>query len=265
VTFDRFRAVLAIIGRPVTARSLFLARLAAQIFGVLREAPRPWTWRRTVRREFARSLHHSIAGGLLTTLGAAALIGLALVGQAIFWLGSAGEGTLIGPILVAVLVREVTPLIVGFLLLGRTGTVILAELGTVRLAGQIDVLEAQGIDPFLILVLPRAVATALSAFTLGMMFILAALMTGFVTGSMLGQVSKSLPIFLDTVVAAMRPVDFALFPIKMVSIGMLVSLVCSSTALSADRDDALGDILARGLTSGVLAVMVTSVLLSLAA
>lgn len=263
--FARVRAFLAALGHPITLRALFVARLAAQTFGVLREAPRPWTWRRTVRREFARSLRHSIAGGLLTTLGAAALIGLALVGQALFWLGSAGEGTLVGPILVAVLVREVTPLIVGFLLLGRTGTVILAELGAVRLAGHVDVLEAQGIDPFLVLVLPRALATALSGFTLGMMFILAALLSGFAAGSALGQGSKSLLVFLDTVVAAMRPVDFALFPIKMVSIGMLVSLVCSSTALSADPDDELGDVLARGFTSGVLAVMLTSVLLSLAA
>lgn len=262
---DRVVAVLAAIGRPVSSRCRFLAHLAAQTFGVLREAPRPWTWRRTVRHEFARSLRHSVAGGLYPTLVAAALVGLALVGQALFWLGSAGEGNLIGPIIVAVLVREVTPLIVGFLLLGRTGTVILAELGAARLAGQTAVLEAQGIDPFMVLVLPRAVATAVAGFTLGMMFILGALLSGFAAGSALGQVPKSLAIFLDTVVAAMRPVDFALFPLKMLTIGLLVSLVCSLTALSADPDDELGDLLARGFTGGVLVIMLTSVALSLAA
>ena len=52
-----------------------------------------------------------------------------MVSQALYWLGEAGQQELIGPVLVTVLVREITPLLVGIIVLGRSGVVILSEIG----------------------------------------------------------------------------------------------------------------------------------------
>ncbi|HLB97329.1 MAG TPA: ABC transporter permease [Acetobacteraceae bacterium] len=261
----RVRRAVALIGRFVRVRTAFLLMLAALGWGVLYEMPRPRTWRRTVRAEFRRSLRQTVGGGLATTLATAALTGLALVSQALYWLGLAGQEELEGSILVTVLVREVTPLLIGMVLLGRSGTVTVTELGTLRLGGQLRAMSGQGIDPFLLLVLPRTLAFALAGFTLGVLFTLSALVVGFVAGSLLGAVQESLWMFLDHVLTAMEVADFAVFPVKMLFIGFLVALTACLTGLTAHPGDDTATLLPRGFIRGVLAIMLTGLVFSLAA
>ena len=151
---------LAALGRFARARATFPLMLAALTWGVLLEATRPRSWRRTVRAVFRRTLRQTTGGGLATALVMAVLTGLALVSQALYWLGLAGESELEGTVLVTILVQELTPLLIGIALLGRSGPVIVMEIGQLQAGGQIRALVAQGIDPLLLLVLPRACAFA---------------------------------------------------------------------------------------------------------
>lgn len=256
---------MAMVGRFVRARASFVLMLSALAWGVLREARRPRSWRRPVRIEFWRALHQAAGGGLATALVTATLTGLALVSQALYWLGLAGQEELEGSLLVTVLVRELTPLLIGMVLLGRSGTVTTAELGLLQLGGQVRVLVGQGIDPVLLLVLPRTVAYALASFALGVLFILTALVVGFVASSLLGAVQESLWMFLDHVLGAMQATDFAMFPVKMLCIGALIALTACLTGLTARPGDDTGRLLPRGFVRGVLAVMLTSLVFSLAA
>jgi len=187
-----------------------------------------------------------------------------MVSQALYWLGEAGQRELIGPVLVIVLVREVTPLLVGVIVLGRSGVVVVSEIGELQIGGQVRTLVAQGLDPFLLLVLPRACALAIGSFTLGILFVLAALLSGFLAGSLLGAVGISIWSFLDRVLLAMHPIDFAVFPAKMFVIGLLIALTCFLTGLTATAQDELADLLPRGFVRGVVAILLASVVLSLA-
>jgi len=205
-----------------------------------------------------------LGGGLPTTLVTAALIGLVMVSQALYWLGQAGQEELIGPVVVTVLVREVAPLLVGFILLGRSGVVVVSEIGELQIGGQIATLAAQGLDAFLLLVLPRACALAIASFTLGMMFVIAALLSGFVAGSLLEAVRISIWSFLDRVLLAMRPGDFVVFPAKMILIGLLVALTASLTGVTATAQDGAARLLPRAFVRGVVAILLTSIALSLA-
>jgi phospholipid/cholesterol/gamma-HCH transport system permease protein len=234
-------------------------------WGVLLEARRPRSWRRPVRREFRRALRQSVGGGLAMALVTSALAGLTLVAEALYWLGLAGQQELEGSLLVTMLVRELTPLLIGVVLLGRNGTVTVAELGLLQLGGQVRVLVAQGIDPVLLLVMPRTVAYALASFTLGILFILSTLLVGFAAGSLLGAVHGSLWGFLDSVLGAMQVADFAIFPVQMLCTGALVALTTSLTGLTATPEDDTGRLLPRGFVRGVLAVILTSLILNLAA
>ena len=255
---------LAAVGQFTRARVGFSLVLAAGSWGVLREAVRPISWRRTVRHEFNLAMRQAAGGGLATTLVTASLTGLAMVYEALYWLGVAGEAQLTGSILVTVLVRELTPLLVGLILLGRSGMLTVTELGTLRTGGQVRTMLSQGIDPFLLLVLPRTLAAALSGFTLGILFAATALVFGFVVSSAFGDVQDSLWSFLDKVVSAMTVRDYMVVPAKLLAIGFLVGLSSCLTGLAAGDDDDLASLVPRGFVRGLLVILVTSILLTVA-
>ena len=255
--------VLDRFGRAVRSHSSFGLLLASLGAGVVRDALRPGTWRRTIRGEFRRALQQSVGGALATTLVTAGLIGLVMVSEALYWLGQAGQEELIGPILVTVLVREIAPLLVGLIVLGRSGGLIVSEIGGLQAGGQVHVMEAQGLDPFLLLVLPRACALAVGCFTLGVSFVMAALLSGFIVGSLAGAVHIPIGSFLERVLLAMHAGDFAIFPAKMIVIGLLVALTACLTGLTAAAQDEIARLLPRGFVRGVVAILLVSIVFSL--
>jgi len=113
-------------------------------------------------------------------------------------------------------------------------------------------------DPFLLLVLPRACALAIACFTLGVMFVLAALLSGFVAGSLLEAVRISIWSFLDRVLLAMHARDFVVFPAKMIVIGWLIALTASLTGLTATAQDEAARLLPRAFVRGVVAVLLAN-------
>ena len=239
-----------------------MLQVAALFWGFVREGARPSTWRRTLRTGFRTSLTGLVAGSLGTIAVTAIVVGLGLVFEALYWLHTAGQEDQIGRILVVVLLRELTPLLIGIILLGRGGTAIVAELGLMKTQGEVAMLQAEGLDAFHYLVLPRAAAFAVGSFALGMLFIALTLLSGFMTGSALGAVSRSFFSFLDAVLRAMTFRDLAILPAKLLLIGAIVALVCCATGLGARDAEPPGKLLPRGFTRGITGVLLVSVALS---
>lgn len=63
-------------------------------------------------------------------------------------------------------IREVGPLLIGFMLAGKVGAYTSAELGTMRVTEQIDAIRCLGADPLQELILPRFLAIVISSFFL---------------------------------------------------------------------------------------------------
>ena len=66
--------------------------------------------------------------------------------------------SVIGSIVAPSMILELGAVVTGFILAGRVGARIAAELGTMRVSDQIDALEAMGINAVAYLVLPRVIA-----------------------------------------------------------------------------------------------------------
>lgn len=78
--------------------------------------------------------------------------------------------------------RELGPLLTALMVAGRVGASITAELGTMRVAEEIDALETMGLDPLRFLVLPRILAILIMLPCLTIMADVMGMFGGFIMG-----------------------------------------------------------------------------------
>jgi phospholipid/cholesterol/gamma-HCH transport system permease protein len=237
-------------------------RLAGSIsigVAVLWQACRPVTWRRTVKEAFMHNCAQVILQGLPSIIATALLIGLAMVHQVLYWLQFAGQEGFIGEFLVLGLVREIAPVLVGVIVIGRSGSTMMVELGAMRVGGQVHLLDAQGIDPFLYLVIPRVLATALGVFCLSIVFLAVALAAGLVAAKTLTLTSLTFLDFLEEVLTAIGPREYALVPLKTLSIGFAIGLISCTTGLAVGRAVTdVSSLLPRGFVKAILVTFLIS-------
>jgi phospholipid/cholesterol/gamma-HCH transport system permease protein len=206
-----------------------------------------------------RNCAQIILQGLPSIIATALLIGLAMVNQVLYWLQLAGQEGFIGRFLVLGLVREIAPVLVGMIVIGRSGSMMMVELGAMRLGGQVHLLGAQGIDPFLYLMIPRVLATALGVFCLSMVFLLVSLAAGLVAANTLALTSMTFLDFLEAVLTALGPRDYALVPLKTLAIGFAIGLISCTTGLAVGRAvTEVPALLPQGFVKAILVIFLIS-------
>jgi phospholipid/cholesterol/gamma-HCH transport system permease protein len=153
-----------------------------------------------------------------------AALGLVVIGQAVSWLTRVGAINYLGTIMVIVVVRELGPLLTAILVLARIGTANVVELGTARAMGEVEALEALGIDPVHYLVVPRVVGMALGVFSLTIYLILGALISGY-----LWAFVQDVPLlpgdYFRQLAGALSGLDFALLATKTCAFGFIIAIV----------------------------------------
>jgi phospholipid/cholesterol/gamma-HCH transport system permease protein len=90
-------------------------------------------------------------------------IGLVLAMQGATILDSMGAQFFVPDLVAASLVKELAPLVIGIIIVGRSGSAITAQLGTMRVSEEIDALDIMAIDPVAYLVVPRFLALLVMA------------------------------------------------------------------------------------------------------
>ncbi len=86
--------------------------------------------------------------------------GMVLATQGYIQLSDLSAEGQIGRFVCVSLIKELGPMVTGFVLAGRIGASITAELGTMKVTEQIDALSVMGTDPVKYLVVPRFLACA---------------------------------------------------------------------------------------------------------
>jgi len=250
-------------GAPIIGLGRWLATAGGMAAGVIHQGARPLTWRRPVWAEFIRFFDLAAHRNLLSVIVAGALVGFAVIAQAFYWVNKFGQEELVLDIVAVVVVREIAPLFVGFLSLGYSGLVILSELGEMRRRGQIRTLDAQGIDPFLFLVVPRVLALTISVFCLTIVFVIAAYFFGHISATVLGVDTEPLwQVPLD-MLQFLGGSGYAVVPVKTLAIGFTIGIVCCLTALETEPPGAsAASLMPRGFIRSILAIFLVSGLTS---
>jgi phospholipid/cholesterol/gamma-HCH transport system permease protein len=195
------------LGASVWAQWDELRHAAAVVGTVLGVCVRPWRWERSVWNLLARQVLATGVEPLGFVCAVAMFVGMSVVVQLSFWVGAAGQSEMLGPLLVAVVARELGPLLINLVVIVRSGSAMTTELGVLKVNGSIRAVEARGNDPFLYLVLPRVLGVAVSTFCLTIIFILVAFASGYGFAAWLGKGSSDLLLFTNTVSRAARPED----------------------------------------------------------
>lgn len=262
--------------RPAARKRRLLGRLGASLIDLWRRValsvsvgltalwrmPRVRTWRPTVRQEFVRHCWQVGIKALPTTLLTAAIIGVALVFQIIYWQRGFGDvlGALnIDTLVVSALVREIAPLLVGLIIIGRSATVMISELVELRTGGQVHMLDAQGIDVFDYLVVSRISALAVCSFALGIVFVLTALLAGQLLAAATGILQTGVFEFLVDATRLLSPAEYLILPLKTLSIGVVTGVVACVTAFRpiTVRPD-VRELLPLGYMRAVVATLIVS-------
>ena len=178
-------------------------------------------------------------------------LGLVIVGQTVSLLQKVGAEQYAGTVMVTVLIRELGPLATALVVLARVGTAIVIELGLSRAQGEVEALEALGIDPVHYLVMPRVIGLATAIFSLTVYLILVAVGSGYLfvflqdvpllPGEYFGQIAR-----------ALAWEDFALLGLKTATFGAIIATVtCYQGLAQRLRLEEVSDATTRAVAQSV--------------
>ena len=219
------RAVRGLLGHVGNLSRLELA-LARRVLAPVGYSVR-LTSKLTLTQARFSGLH---AAPLLAVLGA--MIGAVGILQFVSLLAGLADD-LMGKLLVTIIVREMGPLIAAVLLIGRSGTAMATELGTMRLGGELEALAAYRIDPVAFVLLPRVAGMVFAMFASIVLFDV----TGLLGGSVIAVLVKDLSFTLlrGRVAAALTPADFGMTVLKALVFGQTIALFSCYFGLRVKR------------------------------
>jgi len=184
-------------------------------FGVAPNVMRP-----LIRKEIVRAGINLLPMFLFVALA----LGFLVIGQMVSAAARFGAFNYIGTVMVIVVVRELGPLLAAVLVLARVGTANVVELGTARAIGEVEALEAVGIDPVHYLIVPRVIGMTLGVFSLTVYLILGALGSGYLF-CFLQNVPLTPDDYFKGLAGSLRWLDFALLALKACTFGFFIAIV----------------------------------------
>ena len=227
-------------------------------------AARPSSWPLTTRDVFARQVYFTAIEAVRSVSIIAVFVGISVVVQAQVWLTKVGQSALLGPLLVAVVVRELGPLLTNFVVIGRSGTAVTAELATMRLNREDRVLDAQGIDPVVYLVMPRVLGMMISVLSLTVVFIMVSFVSGYLFGMLIGATDQSPIGFAQTIMRNASLTDVFNVLAKTLIPGALTGAICCNEGMSVEgAATEVPQVAGRAVLRSVFALFTTSFVISL--
>jgi phospholipid/cholesterol/gamma-HCH transport system permease protein len=207
--------------------------MTAIVAAALIAALQPSYWRRTIYNAFARAVLSSgvEAIGIIGFLAIA--LGVLLVVQYQVWLGNIVQSLLLGPLLVAVVVRELAPLLVNLVVIARSGGTMAAELALIHVSGEDRVAEGQGLDPLDYFVIPRVLALTLSVLCLTLIFTACSFLSVYFFGQWIDAKTGSLSAFSHATLSAITTADVVNLLVKSTVPAMLTGSICCAEGLGA--------------------------------
>lgn len=153
-------------------------------------------------------------------------VGMVLALQTGVELNKYGSQDIIGAIVGHSMVRELGPVMTSFLVAGRAGSAMAAEIGVMKVYEEIDALKTLDINPIRYLAMPRLIACLLCVPALVIYSDLIGIVGGAIISNLHPQIFVSYYTYYDSLTNALKLKEIGTGLVKAVAFGGIISLVC---------------------------------------
>ena len=130
---------------------------------------------------------------------------------------------LVGSIVTLAFLRELSPVLTSIILIGKIGSYFTAELGTMVVTEQIEILYILGINPVNYLIIPRIMSFILILPMLNIIFFITSICSSCFICFFLYNVDASL--FLNSIFSTLSFVDIFKSSLKIIVFGFFISII----------------------------------------
>lgn len=169
------------------------------------------------------------ASGIIVTI--AVILGAVIITQVVSLVGT--NGSLTGKILVWVVLRELAPLLTAIIVIARSGTAIAAELGSMKINGEIEAIEMLGIPADRYLILPRVMGVAGSVVILTFYFVLSSCIASFLIASFVWHIPYQQ--FVQGIMQSLGATEVIVLLSKSLAFGLVIPATCCCYGLGVGR------------------------------
>lgn len=188
-----------------------------------------------------------------------AAVGVMLAVQSLYSLGLFGAQSFAHVGIALALTREFSPLIIGILVAGRSGSALAARLSTMSINQEVDALRAIGINPVRFLVAPALIAMVVMLPAITMWSNLVALgAAGFFVSA---ELDISFGAFAANTVEALSPGDLLHGLGKSALFAVLIAIIAAvNGSLVKGGSEGVGRVTTRAVVHAISAIIVTDML-----
>jgi phospholipid/cholesterol/gamma-HCH transport system permease protein len=204
---------------PFTILLIFIGELALLLGRTVREIYRGGVSVPDLIEQMSSLGVSSISIALLTNFTSGGVLSLYFTP----FLNQYGATQFVGGVVALAVARELAPVLTGVVFTARSGSMIAAEIGTMKVTEQVDALRALAVSPIRYLVVPRLLACLVMFPTVCALADAAGIFGGYVVAVYM----KGTPphVFTDSIKNTLLPSDFTLGMVKTVFFAIVVALV----------------------------------------
>ncbi len=222
--------IIGYIGRQAIDSTNHIIHLAAFSFCIIKQFFKPSRAGRTVVHHIAlEQIYYTGVQALPILIPTSLLIGGTLIIQ---FSKISGQYEL-GKTVVILVLRELGPMLIAFLVILRSATVVTIEISQMNSLNEIDAIEMAGLDPLRIICVPRIIGITVAVLGLYVVFAILSIIGGFFiiwagTDIFLGN-------FLDQIGKAITPADMIVGIGKVLWFGITITITCLYHGLRKEK------------------------------
>ncbi len=222
-------SIIALIGRSTTRQVVGIGKMSLFLLSAFAWAFRPPTRFRLIIHHIRTIGVDSLSVVLLSGIFTGMVLGL----QGYYSLRKFNAESFLGSAVALGLLRELGPVLSAFMVTGRTGSAMAAEIGSMKVTEQIDALYSMAVNPIQYLVTPRLIAGLISMPLLTAIFDVVGIYGAYLVGvGLLGVSSGS---YFGGMESSVVFEDVWSGFLKSVSFGLIITWVCCYKGFNAPQ------------------------------